>query len=668
MAREQLQASLAREPDAAASMAALGEVMAHAGSMGEARRWARSAEQAARGLPRLEQLRMAAFRAGLEYRWDDALASLQALSKLNPGDAESGQRLVEAELASGRLQSAQHSLEQLSSIKTPSLDRYRLEMLGARLAAARGDHVARLAAANAATDLADNDSQRIDAGLEKAWALLLQGAKDEARSALELADSALGHDSVTLQQIKLAMLRSTLQRESGEYPAAMSGFVQAAKDAAALGQDSLSAAAKREAAYVQVQAGDPGAAVKALDQVIDDLQQHGDVRELASAQDVLSLAQQSAGNPAAAQLAGKAALDAYIRVGDRAGEASARNQIGMLYARAGRSDEAREHFEKAQRIFATQGNRRGAATALSNLAILHGRAGKAEAAREAEEAALVEFREIGALPEVARLQFNMAVRDRAVGRLEDADKRFREALDAFVRIGAGDFARQATASLAELLMLRADLAGAEAILERQPDTASAGVLPRTALMTARARLALLRGDFESAESRYREARVLRDKAGLGDWARMSDLDLAEMNAARGRWELAEHSARKQRREMHAAKDNVAALQAGVLVAASLCAQGSKAAAERLLETLDAELTKHPDALQSLRIDLVRADMRSTHRSLALQQVADSARSKGYEMLALRAELLADDDVASTARVELERRGVKLPNAAVLLLD
>ncbi len=106
-AREQLQASLSREPDAAASMAALGDVLAHAGVMTEARKWASSAEQAARGLPRLEQLRMAAFRAGLEYRWDDALASLQALSKINPGDVESGRRLVEAELASGRLQSAQ---------------------------------------------------------------------------------------------------------------------------------------------------------------------------------------------------------------------------------------------------------------------------------------------------------------------------------------------------------------------------------------------------------------------------------------------------------------------------------------------------------------------------------------------------------------------------------
>src|SRR5690606_23626471 len=154
----------------------------------------------------------------------------------------------------------------------------------------------------------------------------------------------------------------------------------------------------------------------------------------------------------------------------------------------------------------------------------------ARAAREANERALAAFRELGALPEVARIQFNMGLQDRGAGRLADARARFEEAHAAFGRIGAADFLRQATASLAELHLWMADIEAAARLLGSLDDAPAAAVQPRAALLAARARLSALRGDFESAESGFSQARQLRAEAGLMEGAWLNDLDLAELAA------------------------------------------------------------------------------------------------------------------------------------------
>ena len=656
-AREQFEKSLQREPDSAAAMAALGDTFAHAGALNAARQWAASAEQATATLPRDEQLRIAAFRARLDYRWDDARAHLQALFQLNPGDAESGFRLAEAEITGGRLREADATLKRLESLDTPALDAFQMALMRAQLATARGQHAVRLAAAEQALGVATTDSQRTGATLEKAWAQLLLGQAEDARKLLDAMQAADAGKPASLSRVRMTMLDSTLKREAGDYPSALSGFRDAANSAEALGQDALAARAEREAAFVQIQAGDAAAAVKTLDDVIERLDAQGDTREAASARDVLSLAQQRVGNMDAALAASQSALDAYITAGDRIGEASVRNQLGMLKARTGKVDEAQAQWEQAQSLFESLGDRRGAATALSNLAIVYGRAGRSEEARQANEAALVDFRELGASAEVARLQFNMGVQDRSGGSLDAAEVRFREALDAFAKIGAIDHQRQAAASLAELMLSHADLVGAAAVLEAVVDADDAAAQPRAAVITARARLAALRGDLESADSGFREAMTLRMTAGLDDWARMNALDLGELAARRGHLAESEQAIRQLRREMLDGKDGGAALQAGILLAGTLAAQGRAEAAERLLDQLEAERKSHPDVMQTLRLDLVRAAIRQQGRSQALRTVAEAARAIGFDLLALRADLLAGDDAGLRARDELQRRGI-----------
>ena len=654
-AGEWLQRSLQREPDAVATLAALADVAARAGSIGEARGWAESAEEGAAKLPRAEQLRIAAFRAGLEYRWGDAEASLQALFQLNPGDAESGFRLADAQLSMGHLDAVEDTITQLQALNNPTLDRFRLALLRSRLAAARGDHAARLAAADEALALAEDPAGRAEAGLEVGWAKLLLGDADTAGKSLAAAKQE--KDLPPRLSLRLAMLEATLLREQGDFEGARQRFLAVADEADAVGQVVAATRSRREAAYVQAQAGDAAGAIEALLPVIDSLREQGDVRELASAEDVMSMAQQRAGDPQAAKAASEAALAAYLEAGDRFGEAAARNHYGMLLARSGRADDAREQWEKARALFESLHDRRGAAIVLSNLAIVYGRAGRTAAAREASEAALLAFREVGALPDVARLQFNLGVQDRRAGQWSEAEARFREALGAFADIGALDFQRQAAASLAELRMARADLSGAAAALDKVQATEEGGVQSRAAYIAARARLAALRGDFESAESGYRDARALRDAAGLSDWARMSDLDLAELAARRGRLAESEQSVRELRRIMLDTKDVGAALQAGILLAGIQAAQGHAETALRLLDKLESERSAYPDAMQSLRLDLVRAAIREDGRDAALQAVASSAREIGFELLALRAELLSGDQAGLRAREQLQQRGI-----------
>lgn len=658
-ARLLLEKSLAHEPDAPASMAALADILVRAGDLPQAIQWAQAANQAATALPRVEQLRIGAFLHGLHYRWEDAASALQAVFELNPGDSETGLRLAQTLLTSGRLSDARATLDRLASLPAPALDRSRLALMQASLATAQGNHRARLDAAELALEHATSPSQRHQANLQIAWANLLLGQPDIARLRLDAPDMPV--DGITPgDELAAALLRATLDREAGHFDAALDAFEQISRDATDLGQDTLAARAQREAAFVQIRAGNPTDAITRLGPAIEHLTAQGDLRELASARNVLALAYQAHGDMENASHAGHAALNDYTRAGDRIGEAAARIQIGTLLARIGRSDEAREHWERAHSMFSEIGDRRGTATALSNLAILHGWAGRADAARQANTEALAHFRELGILPDVARLQFNMGVEDRGAGALSQAQARFVEAIDAFQRVGARDHHAQAVISLAELHVSMADPEGAARLLDSLENPDDLSVQPRSALIAAQARLAALRGEYETAEAGFRDALMLRKQAGLGDWERLSALDLAKLQARRQRLAQAEAALREVRSAMIEAGKDGNAMQAGISLAAVLVAQQRHEAALALLDRLEPVREIHADVYQSLRMELIRAALRQQERDSALRRVAESARHHGFELLAIRADLLRGGEAATHASHTLQQRGLALP--------
>jgi DNA-binding winged helix-turn-helix (wHTH) protein/tetratricopeptide (TPR) repeat protein len=650
---------LKREPESVAAMAALADALAQSGDLKSARPWASEAMKRSAVLPRSSQLRLEAFAAGLDYRRDDEVATLQALYRLDPGDGDAGLRLVSALTDAGRITEAVGVLDDLSGRSLPSLDRSRLALAKARLASIRGNQSDRLVAAAQAAQLAGNPNAKTSALLEQARAELLLGHLAKVREILVAVDDTLKDAPWPAAAQGRQMILATLLREEGKFDASIAAFEEAARDAEVLGNRSAAIAASREAGYVMIWSGHAAEAVVRLESLRGELELLGNPREMASLLDALSVAQQHAGLADAAQASASRALQAYLDADDHAGEAGARNNLGMLLARTGRPADAQEQWEKALQLFVRAGNSRGQATSLSNLAILYARAGRLQAAGEANQAALEAFRDAHATLDVARLQFNLGVQDRRAGRLADAESRFRESLEGFVAMGAEDFRLQVVASLGELLLLRVDLAAADLLLGSVEPDSSAAPQRRAAIETARARLAALRGQNETAKAGFRSAKSLRSEAGLSDWVRMSDLDLAELAARQGSLQAAEQSARESRRDMLEANDANAAVQAGVLLAGTLSAQGRVEQAGRVLDDLEHELVQHADALLSLRVDLLRASLRQDSKSAALLHVASKAREAGFDLLALRAELLADGPESDLARAELDRRGVRV---------
>ena len=658
-ALELLKKSLNREPSAVATQAALAEALAKSGDRNQALQLARSAVKGSSALPRVEQLRIAAFEAELDYRLPDAIAKWQAVSELDPGDLGSALRLAAVQISAGETKAADATLAVIDPLSPSLVDPSRVALLRARLETSRGDQRARLAQAELASRDAKSDAQRIAAWLEQAWAHALVGEREAAEALMKQLDQALAATPDIPLAMRRDLLRATMRREAAAFDEAIEIFDSVATRASAQGERAIAANARREAGFVLALAGRHKEALARLVPLLDEHDALGDPRELASTLDVVGLAQQRAGAMKEAQAYGERSLALYVAAGDRLGEAAARNQLGMAFARTGRFDDARHHWETALAAFEDIGDRRGTAIARGNLATIFAREGNAQAAREANESALVDFRAVGAIADVTRIQFNLALQDRRGGDLVTAETRMREALDGFTQMGNEDFRLQAIASLAELLLSRADLNAAEVLLDATQPAEAAPPQRRAAILTARARLAALRGQYESSATGFNEAKRLREAAGLADWVRMSELDLAELAARQGRLGEAHDEARRLRRELLAADDIGAANQAGTLLASVLLAQRADDAAERLLDELDAALAQHPEAQLALRADLVRAGIAGGDRDAALGRVATRARASGFEWLALQADMLAGGGVGSAAMTVLERIGVRV---------
>lgn len=653
-AQERFELALDREPTAIATLAGLAQALAERGEARRALELAQPLRDGAAALPREAQLHIAAFLARLEQRHDDALRQLTALSALNPGDTDAGLRLAALQIETGDTAAAEATLARLAML--PRVDPARLALLRARIAGIRGDQPARLAAAGEAADAPTDTALHAEALLEQGHALLLSGDIDGAtaiRDALTALPALPHWPAISL---RTDLFAATLRRDAGELAEAIELFRRCAESAHRHGLPALATAARREAAHVQFLAGRYDQAIAELQAVEQEQAALGDPRALASTLDIAALAQQRHGDPDAAQQLAQRALTIYRDSGDAGGEASARNTLGMLYSRSGRHPEAQQQWEAALDLFERIGNRRGVATVRSNLAIAHGHAGRPAAAREANEAALAIFRELGATADVARLQFNLGIQDRRAGELAAAEQRLGEALQGFTELGTESFRLQAIASLAELRLLRADPEGAQALLADLDPAQLAPPERAAAIASAQARLALLRADMESARAGFEQARQLRESAGLTDWMRFSELDLAELAAVEGQWLHAEQRVRELRRDMARHGDPRAALQAGILLAAILHVRGDLDAAARLLDTLDDDLAEHPDAVLAMRLDLVRAAQTPGDRNQALAHFAARAEAAGFDLLALRAGLLGND---ANARQRLDQLGIRM---------
>lgn len=650
-----------REPDSVAALAALARLQADAGRLGEARATLANAEPHAAALPRAERLRRDALLAELEDRHDHAREVLQSLFAFAPGDRDAGRRLFALQLDAGDRGGAERTLQRLRALSPhPQRDAW-LQLAAARLAGAGGDRGGELALIEAVLASADG-ATRLEAQLLAARAEFALGSFDQAHArgrALQDAAQAAGRPLIA---IRAGLVAANIERERGEPDAAEASYQALGELAAAQSHWSLRGEIERERAVNERMRGRLDAALLRLDAVIEADRARDDRRSLAASLAARGALLQQAGRLEDARAELAAAIDAFARLGEQQGEAGARNNLGMTLAALGRHAEAEAQFERARNRFARAGDRRGEAMALGNLAAMASRAGRSAQAREWNEAALGHYRELGMAAEVARLQFNLALLDRRAGAVAAAGDRLREAIDAFEAAGAEDFRRHAVATLAELRLRQADLAGAEALLSPERGANGGDPLRRAVLLGADARLQALRGRIESAASLLGESQQLREASGSRSWIAAGRLDRAGLDLLAGRAAASEAEARALVREFDQHGDGRALVQALLLQAEALLADDRRDAVPALLAEAEQRLRSLPERELELQLELLHA-LLADERAPRLERLREQAGAEGFELLALRAGVALaasgpdSEQVQDELRAALDRRGL-----------
>jgi len=100
---------------------------------------------------------------------------------------------------------------------------------------------------------------------------------------------------------------------------------------------------------------------------------------------------------------------------------------------------------------------------------------------------------------------------------------------------------------------------------------------------------------------------------------------------------------------------VVPIVAPVLLAMGLDAEGRKADAINLLQTMESELPPASEPLLDWQADILRAVLNNETQALA--HLADRLHQSGHRVLALQTRLLAGQQGANEAREELLRLGV-----------
>lgn len=462
-----------------------------------------------------------------EGRPDRAAGALRALLELEPDNDEIRMDLAEVELALLRGDAARATLGALD----PDLDSARALRLLARLARLDGE-------LDRARQLGDAAAERARMrGEPDEWLAALREQTQTLRSSgeLALADALL---SATLERpdmnlgdferIALELERLALLRERG-------ALSEAQELAAGLSGEGLS----------------PELALRRVIELALIESEFGEHRQ------ALDRLQSLAGSPAVAPELTLALENAWGTILARSGDydgalarfetgfAEARRRgagtqlaalqvnAGLLFARQRRMEDAEALWLEALASFEALGDRRGQGVVLGNLAAAASARGRQARAEELNLQALTIFRELALPGPRARTAFNLGLARARAGAFIEANERFAEAAEAYAAAGHRDAWLQVQASRLELLLELGEPAAVDALLIEADEPGPQSDEAQARFMSAQARVAQRAGDLESARLLHKEARRLRERAGLERWVAQSDLELLRLEFLAG---------------------------------------------------------------------------------------------------------------------------------------
>lgn len=653
-----LEVAVADDAAGARVQLALARAYRASGHVGKARELFDHILGSQHGLGPRELLRLEAESARANNRPADASASLLALHRMVPDEAEVAYDLVDAQLQARQTSAAASVLRGLDTLsREGSLDpRWHLAQAQLAIMQFRLDDAG--AAVARALELAERYGLDELAAMAQLVGVAVDRRRNDPKAAGQRLERLLAGTLTPAQRVRTLLQQGSLLRDTGEFDRAEQTIGQAIELAGELGNDAQQMLARVELHTVKSLRSHSDrtlADLEALEPQIVALDDAGLQARYFNTLGVQATLNKDI-DKAEAYLR-RAAAEAR-KAGQIDNEAGVYNNLGNVLIRNGRTDAAVNAWEQALRVFNEVDNGLGAAITLSNLGGAAVSSGDLALASEQFQQALDRFIELDSGQHMARTRYDLAQVAERQGRLAAAADLYRLALDAQREVAA-DRALHSAAALARVQLAMAQLDDARAVLDgvaaQLAASSDAGTQAR--IHAAAGQIDLLAGDLQAARSAFGQARNLRETAkGAADKVAYSDLDLLLVDLAEAR-PAGQIRARAESLYRQFARDSDVhgQLMAVLVQARALLAAERPQRAAPLLDKAEALLAAWPDAalayeLGRLRI-LADAPLESPGR-VRLQELADQAGAEGFRVLALRSRLDADPaDAAALARID-----------------
>ncbi len=628
------------------------------GHLGKAREAFAAVLAAEQGLSVGERLRLEADAALVDHRPADAAASLRALHRLIPQDAQVALALVDAQLQSRQARAAAATLSSLQTLSGDAPRDPRWHLAQSRLAQLEHRPDDARAAAEQALALAEQfgfEQVSTRAQLELAQ---LQRAAGQFREAGERLQALLSGTLSDSERAETLLHLGSLQRDLGDFAQGSKELASARTLYAGLGDRAGELRAQIEAYMIESERGRSEEALSELQALEPAVIELDDAVLAARYFNTLGVQAIRNGRIGDAENWLQRTASESRRAGLPNQEAGAWNNLGMALARARRLDEAGAVWEKGLQVFRDSGDRMGQAITLSNLASVATSEGNLTRSHELNEQALTLFRELGAGQHLARTAFNLGLAREREGELAAAEALFDESLSSYRQGAGGDPVLNVAAALARARMAMARLPDAAQVLDqvREQRDGSGSPLARSHVHTSDGQHALLRGDRSAARERFLAARALRESADQADWVAYSDLDLLALDLLEGKpaAQVQAQAERQQQRLLEAGdvRGQVRALQ---IQARALIERGQAEPASHRVAQAMTLLASSPDAAARLDLEClaILADRRDEAARMArLRELTADAEQRGHLTQALRCGIEVGDTAPELlARIE-----------------
>jgi tetratricopeptide (TPR) repeat protein len=355
----------------------------------------------------------------------------------------------------------------------------------------------------------------------------------------------------------------------------------------------------------------------------------------------------------------------YEAASDWAGAARALHNMAELPLNQGKLIEAQSLYEQALAMARRTGDQRGIAREQGNLGVVFHEQGRLATAEEFTQSALIGYREVGYALGVAGELQNLANILHAQGRLQEALARYQDSLARAREIGSADLEALDLAAAGDVLIDQGELADAARLYEQalalQNQIGERSYYAKT--LVAMGRVRAEQGDSDAARSLYAQALSIQSELGEKGSTAQTQLALAEWMCDADQATDAISVAGAALREFMTENKNSDEIQARAVLARALLSRGSTAAAR---ESINAALplAERASVLDRLALRLVEARVWAAEKDLpaaegAARQVLATAEAQGLVRLQLQASLaLAEVLTAGSADPTSARRESK----------